>query len=310
MIPAWLLHRALTPESKLVYEHNRLLEEAPRVGIDLKPVPVEAVDFVTGERQVFINGTPSTAPLFALTRVKAAQNYRNLAVVRELESQGTLCVNSSQAILQATDKLHTLQICSQYGIPVVPTLLSQFPPNMAVLAKMGWPIIAKTVDGSLGDGVYLCQNELDFQYFLRVFKSTRSERLLILQPYLRASNNQDLRVIVVGGKVVACARRTAPQGDFRANVHQGGTMSPEPLTPEVEQIAIQTTHALGLSICGVDLLHDGQKWVVCEANSSVGFKGVEAACRINVAHAILIGIKHLLSVREGHLNPPELARAS
>jgi RimK family alpha-L-glutamate ligase len=157
--------------------------------------------------------------------------------------------------------------------------------------NIGFPCVVKVVTGSYGEGVYLCERQRDFRKLMEFVDNLGNKKTMIVQEYMGFRPGEDLRVLVIGGKVIGAMKRTAPEGDFRANITAGGTGENFPVTEEIEFIARETAKVLGLDIAGVDLLFDENGFRVCEANSNPGFLGFEKYCGIDVADLLTDYIK-------------------
>jgi RimK family alpha-L-glutamate ligase len=163
-------------------------------------------------------------------------------------------------------------------------MLVHFPITHNLIAThIGFPCVIKVLVGSFGEGVYLCQTEKEYHKLIEFLKNLDNEKKLLVQEYLNDYPGVDLRVFVVGDKVLGAMKRIAPEGDFRANITIGGKGEPYTVTPEIEEIALATAKALGLEIAGIDLLFDNRGFRVCEANSNPGFNGFDHYCGTNIA---------------------------
>jgi gamma-F420-2:alpha-L-glutamate ligase len=208
-----------------------------------------------------------------------------------------LVVNSSSSIELVKDKLATHQVLAQNLIPTPKTMLLRYPVNKEVVAtEIGFPCVVKVISGSHGKGVYLADSRKQFDDVMELVENLGSKKTLIVQEYIAATNNKDLRVLVIGGKVIGAMRRSAPEGDFRANITGGGTGEPYPLTDEIEHMARETARVMGLDIAGIDLLFDTVGYRVCEANSSPGFQGFEQYCGVDVAQSIVNYVRMRLNI--------------
>jgi gamma-F420-2:alpha-L-glutamate ligase len=217
----------------------------------------------------------------------AGTTYFALAVIRHLERLGVQTFNSSQAIETVKDKLFTHQILAQSNLPVAKTMLAKFPVDVdAVERLLGFPLIVKTVSGSQGTGVFLCESRSHFEDLMQLVESTKSNVNIIIQEFVASSRGQDLRVFVVGGKAVSCMRRVSTDGSFKANFSRGGKVEPFDLTSEIEWLSSEACRLLGLDIAGVDLLIDGEHFKICEANSSPGFEGLESCQDVSIPEQI------------------------
>lgn len=231
-------------------------------------------------------------PKLVLVKMGAGITNTQLAVIRQFEQAGITCVNSSSSIESAIDKLRTSQILSSNNIAIPNTMMVRFPVNdTLVLNKVGFPCVVKVITGTHGEGVYLCDTQKSFVKVMEFISNVGNQETLIVQEYLGEHPGEDLRVLVIGGKVFGAMKRTAPLGDFRANITSGGTGEAFEVTPEIEKIAQETAQLLGLEIAGIDLLFDSRGFRVCEANSNPGFRGFEKYCNTNVADQIAEYIK-------------------
>jgi len=215
-----------------------------------------------------------------------------LAVVRHLEQAGIPCVNGSVAIETVKDKLRTSQILSRHSIPIPNTMMVRMPiDDNLVKDNIGFPCVVKVVTGSYGEGVYLCEKQRDYKKLMEFIDNLGNKKTMIVQEYLGERVGEDLRVLVIGGKVIGAMKRTAPEGDFRANITGGGTGESYPVTEEIDFLARETARTLNLDIAGIDLLFDSRGFRVCEANSNPGFSGFERYCGVNVADIITEYVK-------------------
>ncbi|MBD1372533.1 RimK family alpha-L-glutamate ligase [Hazenella sp. IB182357] len=283
----WIIYKEskvnLKPER---YEINCLLEEAEQQGIDLKVIEPSQVDLIVtreDRKSIYVDGEPVSLPDFVLPRMGAGTTYFALAVIRHLERLGVPCINSSLSIETVKDKLYTHQILAERNLPVPKTMLAKFPLNVDLIEKqIGFPIVVKTLSGSQGKGVFLSENRNHFDDLMQLVETTNPNFNIILQEFVKTSFGRDLRVFVIGGRVVGCMERNAADDGFKANFSSGGETRAFEATPEIEWLATEATRILGLDIAGVDLLFDDNHFKICEVNSSPGFEGLQAACDVNI----------------------------
>ena len=302
----WVLYKdsalRVKPES---YEIRRLLEVAGAEGIEARLLRPEQFDLtVTREdkRSILIDGEPAELPDVLIPRMGAGTTYFALAVIRHLERLGVYTLNSSQSIETVRDKLFTQQILAENSLPVPKTMLVKFPIDVDLVEKqIGFPVVVKPISGSQGSGVFLSESRSSFADLMHLVESTNQSANIILQEFLAPSRARDLRVLTLGGRVVACMQRRGAEGEFKANFSAGGTVEPFEVTPEIEWLATQTSQLLGLDMAGIDLLFAGDRFMVCEANSSPGFEGMESCCDVDVAAEIY----HFLRIRTGLLEVDE-----
>ena len=273
------------------YSLNRLAEEAENLKIDLTLInPEQATVLVdrTDRKSIIVDGRAMDIPDVVLSRTGSGTSYFNLALLRQFERCDIPVVNSSQSIENVKDKLHSYQILSQNNIPIPKTMLVSHPVNVDLVTKrIGFPCVVKVISGSQGKGVYLSSNPDSFQDLMDLVHSIDESHNILIQEYISSRVGQDLRVFVIGGQCLGAMLRSNSGTGFKANISTGGTGSLFPMTDQIDQLAKQTARVLGLDIAGIDLLFDGDEFKICEANSSPGFEGFEAASGQNVANEIL-----------------------
>jgi RimK family alpha-L-glutamate ligase len=278
----------LTKQDRNEYETSRLVESFTNKNIAVTVAHPDDIDIiVTHDIQsgLKLKGQELVMPKLVLVRLGAGILPFQLAVIRHFEQAGIVCVNSSNSIETVKDKLRTSQILSRHSIPIPNTMMVRFPIDEPLVKNnIGFPCVVKVVTGSYGEGVYLCERQRDFKKLMEFVDNLGNKKTMIVQEYMGERPGEDLRVLVIGGKVIGAMRRTAPEGDFRANITGGGTGEGFPLTDEIEFLARETAKVLGLDIAGIDLLFDkGGGFRVCEANSNPGFLGFEKYCGVDVA---------------------------
>ena len=284
----WILYKhselELKPET---YEINRLLEVAKENNIEMRVLTPEQFELIVtrdDRKSILLDGETVSLPDFLLPRMGAETSYYALAIIRHMESLGVHTFNSSQSIETVKDKLYSHQILAKADIAFPKTMLAKYPINVNLVEKQfGFPLIVKTLSGSMGSGVFLSGSKSKFIDLMEIIRSTKSNVNFILQEFVKTSMGRDLRVIIIGGRAVACMERVAKEGDFKANFSRGGLVRSFEMTPEIEWLATETASVFGLEIAGIDLLFDGEHFKVCEANSSPGFEGVESCCGIDIA---------------------------
>ncbi|MCP5095638.1 MAG: RimK family alpha-L-glutamate ligase [Chloroflexi bacterium] len=221
-----------------------------------------------------------------IPRIGTTITEYGLAVVRQFEARGVLTTASSDAIAHSRDKLQSLQIMNQVGIPIPKTAVISKPESLALAIRSvgGTPAIIKLIQGTQGRGVILARNLATAEAVVNKLKEVK--RQVLVQEFLAEAEGKDTRVIVVGGKCIAAMERHAPQGDFRSNLHLGGTAVPIQLNPATTQLAIAAAKAHNLAVAGVDIVNSNNGTLVLEVNSSPGLEGIEKVTKINIAAAI------------------------
>ncbi len=287
----WLIYKVKRDElEESHYETNRFIEEAKIKGIELdvySPEEIEIIVTQDNSKSIFINGKPAELPQFVIPRMGSGTTYFALAIIRHLERLGVPCINSSNSIETVKDKLFAHQLLISKNLPVPKTMLMKFPLNRELIQdQFDMPIVIKTLSGSLGRGVFLAESRKQFDDLVRIIEVTNPNVNIILQEMVESSRGRDLRVFVVGGRVIGCMVRKSSSEDFRANFSAGGTVEPYKLTPEIEWLALEASKILGLDIAGVDLLFNNEGFCICEVNSSPMFKGMESSQEINIPQAI------------------------
>ena len=283
----WMLGNRLTTE---MYERQRFIEEAEKQGIDFTVVFADEIDLIVSRddrKSIRYKNDIVSLPDVLLARTGSGTGYFNLSVLRQFERMNVPTLPNSAAIEASKDKLYANQILAQAGLPIPKTLLTRFPCKADLVEKVvGFPCVLKVITGSHGAGVYLCHTPKEFEDLSELISSLDSKTSMIIQEYISHSEGRDLRVIVIGGRVVGAMQRTATDGSFKANISRGGEGAPYDVDDEMEMLAIQVAKVLDLDIAGIDLLFHPDGYKICEANSSPGFKGFEAALDINIPEKV------------------------
>lgn len=240
-----------------------------------------------GKISLEFRGKPFPGADVYLPRLGANISEHSLALIRHLEASGALVVNNSRAIETARDKLRTLQLLAQNGLPVPRTAFAPDPAYLrAALESVGGaPVVMKLPRGTQGKGVMRARDAQEAQAISEVMWSL--QRDAIVQEYVEEARRGDLRVIVVGGEVAAAVRRRASRDEFRTNLHRGGSVKKTTPTKRAAELAINAAGLCGLEIAGVDLLETKRGPLVLEVNAAPGFEGVERAGGPEVAPVIL-----------------------
>lgn len=272
------------------YEMNRFKEEAQNQGIEFDIVYSDQLDLIVSrDDRKSIRFCDNIVPLpdVLLARTGSGTGHFNLSVLRQFERLNVPTIPNSDSIIASKDKMYANQILAQAGLPIPKTMLTRFPCNTDLVQKqVGFPCVIKVVTGSHGAGVYLCEDAKRFDDLQELISSLDYKNSMIVQEYIEFSEGRDLRVIVVGGRVVGAMQRTSVDGSFKANISRGGVGSQFEMNEELEMLSIQVAKTLDLDIAGVDLLFHNDGYKICEANSAPGFKGFEAAVGVNIPSKI------------------------
>ncbi|MBX7149716.1 30S ribosomal protein S6--L-glutamate ligase [bacterium] len=222
-----------------------------------------------------------------IPRIGASRTFYGSAVVRQFEMMGVFSANESQSINRSRDKLRSLQLLSREGVNLPVTGFSYSTKDIDGLINIagGAPLIIKLLEGTQGIGVVLAETKKAAESVISAFRGIKAN--ILVQKYIKESSGTDIRAFVVGDKVVASMKRTAPEGEFRSNLHRGGTASKIELSEEETQTAIKAARTLGLNIAGVDMMRSNSGPLVLEVNSSPGLKGIESCTGVDVAGEII-----------------------
>ncbi len=288
----WIIfHRELDPALPEVPEIFRFREAGAALGITLEILNPHDFDLIVGSDDgwsVTYQDRPMDRPDFIICRTGAETDYFTLALLRHFERRGVRLVNGSATVELVADKLHTLQRLSRAGLPTPRTILGQFPMDAALVEReLGFPLIVKTLKGTRGAGVLKCEDRSQFEDLTGLLESAEAKADFILQHYVRASHGRDVRVLVVGGRVIAAMERRSLTGGFKSNVSLGGVGVAYNPPPEMAELAVQAADVLELDVTGIDILFDENGYRICEANSAPGFQGLERASGLDVPRTIL-----------------------
>ena len=249
--------------------------------------PPGATPLLTGG-DIGLAATTPLPPLDAIIpRIGTSVTFYGLAVVRQFETAGVFTPAPADAIARSRDKLHSLQVMAQAGLPIPRTAVVARPEALfaAVTAVGGLPAVVKLIRGTQGRGVLLAHHLATIAAMLQ--RADELNQQAVIQEYVAEAAGRDLRVIVVGHRPVAAMERRAPEADFRANLHQGGTAVPVTLDRATTALAVAAARAHGLAVAGVDLLLSRRGPLLLEVNSSPGLEGIEGATGVAVAEAIV-----------------------
>jgi len=226
-------------------------------------------------------------PDFIIPRIGSSVTFYGSTVVRHFEQMGVQTLNNAISILNSRDKFRSLQFLVEGGIQIPTTYFSNdlFFAKKIVQSKLGYPFIIKVLEGTQGLGVYLVKDEENATEILSHFMAKKTK--IMLQEYIAEFSGKDLRVFVVGNKIVATMMRIAGGDDFRSNLHRGGRGEKVELTPDEKAMAINSVKALNLQVAGVDILRSKKGPMVIEVNSSPGLEGIERVSEMPVAEEII-----------------------
>ncbi|MEE1899422.1 30S ribosomal protein S6--L-glutamate ligase [Flavobacterium rakeshii] len=226
-----------------------------------------------------------------IPRIRPSMTFYGCALTRHFEALKVYSLNSAAAISQSRDKLFSLQLLLNSGIDIPTTGFANSPLDTNDLIKMvgGSPLIVKLLEGTQGKGVVLAETKKAAESVINAFKSLNAN--ILVQEFIKEANGKDIRCFVIDGKVVASIQREALPGEFRANIHLGGTASVIKATPEEKRIAIKATKAMGLKVAGVDIIRSSKGPLLLEVNSSPGLEGIEGATNKDIAGEMILAIE-------------------
>ncbi|MGH9116904.1 MAG: 30S ribosomal protein S6--L-glutamate ligase [Acidimicrobiales bacterium] len=280
---------AILSRDASLYSTYRLKEAGAARGHDVRIIDyLRCYMNVASQRpQVFFQGQPLEGIDAVIPRIGATHTVYGTAVVRQFELIGSQSANPSQSIARARDKLRALQLLADNRIPLPVTGYAHSTKDIDGLLDTvgGAPVVVKLLEGTQGVGVVLAETKRAAEAVIAAFRQLDAN--ILVQEYIKEAGGSDIRALVVGGRVVAAIKRTGAPGDFRSNLHRGGTAEVVKLAPEERRLAVKATRTLGLNVAGVDILRSNHGPVVIEINASPGLEGVETATRIDVAGKII-----------------------
>lgn len=229
-----------------------------------------------------------------IPRIGASSTFYGCSVVRQFELMGTTAVNTALAIAQSRDKLRALQLLTMCGVDVPTTSFARSPKDIKELIKEvgGAPVIIKLLEATQGQGVVLAETYKAAEAVISGFRQLDAN--ILVQEFVKEAEASDIRVIVVGGNIVAAMKRQGPPDEFRSNLHRGGKAEPVELTEAESRAALKSANAVGLAVAGVDILRSKRGPLVLEVNSSPGLQGIEQITGVDVAHEIAKHVKSLV----------------
>jgi ribosomal protein S6--L-glutamate ligase len=272
-----------------LYSHKRLVEAAQQRGHTLDIVNTTRcyMNIASRRPEIYYNGHKLEGYDAVIPRIGASVTFYGLAVLRQFEMQGVYPMNESVAIERSRDKLRSMQLLSRDGIGLPVTTFAHDPKQTEEVLKLagGAPLVIKLLEGTQGIGVVLADTDRSAKSVVEAFRGANVN--ILVQEFIKEAGGTDIRALVVGGRVVAAMKRTGADGDFRSNLHRGGSAEVAKLTPEERSTAVRAAKAMGLNVCGVDMLRSNHGPVVMEVNSSPGLEGVEGATGKDIAGMII-----------------------
>ena len=271
-----------------LYSTKRLIEAAEGRGHEVKVIDaLRCYMNINSEKpEIHFKGEELSGFDAIIPRIGASVTFYGTAVLRQFEMMGVYPVNESVAITRSRDKLRSMQLLSRKGIGMPITGFASKPDDVKDLLEMvgGAPVVIKLLEGTQGIGVVLAETNKAAESVIEAFMGLKAN--ILVQEFIEEANGADIRCFVVGNKVIAAMKRQAGEGEFRSNLHRGGTAQLVKLTKEERATAINAAKIMGLNLCGVDILQSKNGPVVMEVNSSPGLEGIEKATGKDVADMI------------------------
>ena len=280
---------AILSRKASLYSTRRLVEAAKQRGHEARVIDTLRcyMNVATHRPEVHYKGEILEGFDAVIPRIGASITFYGAAVLRQFEIMGVYPVNESVAISRSRDKLRSLQLLSRKGIGLPVTGFAHSPDDVDDLIKMvgGAPVVIKLLEGTQGIGVVLAETQQAAESVIEAFMGLKAN--ILVQEYIREAGGADIRCLVVGDKVVAAMKRQAREGEFRSNLHRGGSASLIKISPEERSTAVRAAKVMGLNVAGVDILRSNHGSVVMEVNSSPGLEGIEQATGKDVAGLII-----------------------
>ena len=280
---------ALLSRNKNLYSSRRLVEAAQALGHEVRVFDVlRCYMNITSKRpSIHYKGEELSEFDAVIPRIGASVTFYGTAVVRQFEMMGVYPLNESVAISRSRDKLRSLQLLSRKGIGLPISGFANKPDDIDDLIKMvgGAPLVIKLLQGTQGIGVVLAETRSAAKSVIESFLGLNAS--VLVQQYIKEAGGADIRCFVVGEKVVAAMKRQGAEGEFRSNIHRGGSASLVTITAEERKTALRAANTMGLNVCGVDILRSENGPVVMEVNSSPGLEGIEKATGKDIAGDVI-----------------------
>ena len=280
---------AILSRNPKLYSTRRLVEAAKNRGHEVRVIDALRcyMNIASHNPQIHYRGEVLENFDAVIPRIGASITFYGTAVLRQFEMMNVYPLNESVAISRSRDKLRSLQLLSRRGIGLPVTSFAHSPDDIEDLLSIvgGAPAVIKLLEGTQGVGVVLAETNQAAESVIQAFMGLKQH--ILVQEFIKEAKGADIRAFVVGGKVVAAMKRQAKEGEFRSNLHRGGSAVLCRITPEERTTALRAAKVMGLNVCGVDLLRSNHGSVVMEVNSSPGLEGIEAASGKDIADQII-----------------------
>jgi ribosomal protein S6--L-glutamate ligase len=275
--------------NRRLYSTRRLVDAAEARGHEVHVIDVLRcyMNIVPHAPEIHLRGKRLEGFDAIVPRIGASITFYGTAVVRQFEMMGVYSLNESVAISRARDKLRSLQLLARKGIGLPVTGFAHSPDDTEDLMQLvgGAPMVIKLIEGTQGKGVVLAETDNAAKSVIEAFRDL--DAYFLTQEFIAEARGADIRCFVIGGKVVAAMQRQAREGEFRSNLHRGGTARAVRITPEERSTAVRAAQAMGLNVAGVDLIRSNHGPVVLEVNSSPGLEGIETSTGKDIAGMVI-----------------------
>ncbi|WP_105253821.1 30S ribosomal protein S6--L-glutamate ligase [Pseudoalteromonas sp. T1lg75] len=275
--------------NKNLYSTRRLIEAAEKRGHEVRVLDALRcyMNINSQEPEIHYRGEKLEGFNAIIPRIGASVTFYGCSVLRQFEMMGVYPVNESVAITRSRDKLRSLQLLSRKGVGMPVTGFASKPDDVKDLLEMvgGAPVVIKLLEGTQGIGVVLAETRKAAESVIEAFMGLKAN--IMVQEYIKEAGGADIRCFVIGDRVIAAMKRQAQEGEFRSNLHRGGSASLVRITPEERKTAVAAAKAMGLNVAGVDLLRSERGPLVMEVNSSPGLEGIEVATGKDIASMII-----------------------
>jgi ribosomal protein S6--L-glutamate ligase len=276
---------AMLARNAELYSHKRLVEAAEERGHEIRVINTLRcyMNIASRRPEVYYNGEKLEGFDAVIPRIGASVTFYGLAVLRQFEMMGVYPLNESVGIGRSRDKLRSMQLLARDGVGLPVTTFAHDPKQTEEVLQLAGsaPLVIKLLEGTQGLGVVLADTDRSAKSVVEAFRATGTN--ILIQEFIKEAGGTDIRAIVIGGKVIAAMKRTGAEGEFRSNLHRGGSAQIIKLSPEERSTAVRAAKSMGLNACGVDMLRANHGAVVMEVNSSPGLEGVEKATGLDVA---------------------------
>ncbi len=272
-----------------LYSTRRLVEAGTARGWTMEVIDYLqlSIEIMKNELRINYRGKSLRVPDAIIPRIGTSRTNFGTAIVRHFEMMNVFTVAGSLAIRRSRDKLRALQILSRHGVDMPRTVFASNNASVKDMIRLvgGTPMVLKILEGTQGKGVVLIENEKAAKSVLDAFNGIKAD--FLVQEFIAEAGGADIRAFVVNGKVVGAMKRQGDESDFRSNLHQGGSASAIKLSKEEKLLALAAAKAMGLAVCGVDMILAQRGPLVMEVNSSPGLEGIESATNIDIAGKIM-----------------------